>query len=90
MEDRKELVFEKCKKCGSIAFMGKLMQCSNGHDIDISNMNRDEVVVYYKLLINSNLNEPNSLTVIDFNKKIINKWSLNALNYIKSKSWKKN
>lgn len=59
---------------------------------DITNLTRNEVVPYYRAMIIELQADENyrggDETVKTFNQAIIDKWSVSALEYIKSKAWK--
>lgn len=52
---------------------------------DVTSLTRNEVVPLYISLIKSNLDD---LVVQAFNKKILSKWTLSGLEYIKEKAWR--
>lgn len=81
----KDCKIQLCETCGCFVFIGKTMKCANGHEIDISKLKRDEVVAFYRMMIEA-VNDDK--VVVNFNDKIIKKWSLSSLSYIKNKAWK--
>lgn len=55
---------------------------------DINTLTRDQVVPYYVNLILEGNNSGIDRNVSEFNQKIISRWSIAALEYIKNKAWK--
>jgi hypothetical protein len=53
--------------------------------LDVSTLTRDEVVPFYRNLIQSN---PSDDEVVSINQLILTKWKPSGLIYIKEKAWK--